>query len=446
MRIIAIANQKGGCGKTTVALNLSACLAREGKRTLLIDLDPQGHCALGLAVPEEQTEFTMADVLLDPESKSGVELSRIAWQISSNFDLAPGKTNLALLETRLASAADREARLRPIIEKVSEKYDFVLIDTPPTIGFLMLSALHAADEVVVPVDTGYFALHGLSKQLDTIREVANRTGRPLKLRILGNLYDVRTKLAREILAELRKRHSAEMLTTFINFNTKLKESTSLGQPITEYDPASIGCRDFVRLAREIVALGEAAAIPESIQQQADALAADADRLLATSETLLGARRESSSILTEARSAASTARPPQAQQAATNGGASRTAAAAPTDTAPRTETFGEIGSDASIQRKLDRIYGIQKTPEGVVFSTKVMNAQTVKLAGDFNGWNGEVTPLRRLDSDGTFEVRLPLGPGRYRYRYVVDGRWINDPFNAAVETNPFGDLNNVVVVS
>lgn len=446
MRIIAIANQKGGCGKTTVALNLSACLAREGKRTLLIDLDPQGHCALGLAVPEEQTEFTMADVLLDPESKSGVELSRIAWQISSNFDLAPGKTNLALLETRLASATDREARLRPIIEKVSEKYDFVLIDTPPTIGFLMLSALHAADEVVVPVDTGYFALHGLSKQLDTIREVANRTGRPLKLRILGNLYDVRTKLAREILAELRKRHAAEMLTTFINFNTKLKESTSLGQPITEYDPASIGCRDFVRLARELVALGEAAAIPESIQQQADALAADADRLLATSETLLGGRRETSSILAEARSNASTARPPQAQPAASNGGSSKATAAAFVDAAPRAEKFGEIGSDASIQRKLERIYGIQTTPEGVVFATKVMNAQTVKLAGDFNGWNSEVTPLRRLDADGTFEVRLPLGPGRYRYRYVVDGRWINDPFNAAVESNPFGELNNIVVVS
>ncbi len=446
MRIIAIANQKGGCGKTTVALNLSACLAREGKRTLLIDLDPQGHCALGLAVPEEQTEFTMADVLLDPDGKSGIELSRIAWQISSNFDLAPGKTNLALLETRLANAADRESRLRPIIEKVAEKYDFVMIDTPPTIGFLMLSALHAADEVVVPVDTGYFALHGLSKQLDTIREVANRTGRPLKLRILGNLYDVRTKLAREILAELRKRHAPEMLTTFINFNTKLKESTSLGQPITEYDPASIGCRDFVRLARELVALGETTEIPESIQQQADALAADAERLLATSETLLGSRRETTSILTEARSTASTARPPQAQPAATNGGVSKAATAALVDTAPRTETFGEVGSDVAIQRKLDQIYGIQTTPEGVVFATKVMNAQTVKLAGDFNGWNSEVTPLRRLDADGTFEVRLPLGPGRYRYRYVVDGRWINDPFNAAVESNPFGELNNIVVVN
>jgi len=444
MRIIAIANQKGGCGKTTVALNLSACLAREGRRTLLIDLDPQGHCALGLAVPEEQIENSMADALLNGDGRSDVDLARIAWQISSNFDLAPGKTNLASLETRLADVPNREARLRSVIEKVSDKYDFVMIDSPPTIGFLMLSALHAADEIIVPVDTGYFALHGLAKQLETIREVASRTDRPLKLRILGNLYDVRTKLAREILAELRKRHASEMLSTFVNFNTKLKESTSLGQPITEYDPASIGCRDFVRLAREIIELGETPAVPESIQQEADALAADAERLLATSETLLGANRNGSTMLAEARSAASTAKPPSARPVETVVAPVAAVAEPPRKT---TQPFdGAIGSDASIQRKLERIYGIQTTSDGVVFATRALGAHNVRLAGDFNGWNSDVTPLKKTDSDGTFEVRLPLGPGRYRYRYVIDGRWINDPYNAMVESNPFGDLNNIVVVS
>src|SRR5262249_12349051 len=323
---------------------------------------------------------------------------RIAWQISSNFDLAPGKTNLASLETRLAAVSDREARLRTVIEKVSDKYDFVLIDSPPTIGFLMLSALFAADEIIVPVDTGYFALHGLAKQLETIHEVAARTTRPLKLRILGNLYDVRTKLAREILAELRKRHAADMPSTFVNFNTKLKESTSLGQPITEYDPASIGCRDFVRLAREIIALGETVEIPDAIQQQADELAADADRLLATSETLVGPHR-TGGILTEARTAASTARPPSARpiDTAPAVAAAPTSATAVLEPPPRrasaSQSFGggnDAGSDAVIQRKLERIYGIQTTADGVVFSTRALGAHNVRLAGDFNGWNSDVT--------------------------------------------------------
>lgn len=453
MRILAIANQKGGCGKTTVAINLAACLAREGRRTLLVDLDPQGHCALGLAVPEEQIELSIGDVLRDPDSRA-VELPRTIWQISSNFDLAPCKTSLAALETELAHVSDRELRLRGVLQGLEDRYDFVLIDSPPTIGYLMLSALYAADEVIVPVDTGYFALHGLSKQLDTIREVATRTGRPLKLRILGNLYDVRTKLAREILAELRKRHSGEMLTTFVNFNTKLKESTSLGQPITEYDPASIGCRDFVRLAREIIAVGQPLEVPDAIRDQADAIAADAERLLATSETLLGPHRTTPSTITDARAAAAATRPAHAASMVTASPDALRARSygdepvAATPAAHAGTGFGRpaAGSDESIQQKIQRIYGTQQTADGVVFATRMLGASSVRLAGDFNGWNGEVTPLRPVDSDGTFEVRLPLGPGRYRYRYVVDGRWINDPFNASVETNPFGELNNVVVVS
>ncbi|MFO0972059.1 MAG: AAA family ATPase [Phycisphaerae bacterium] len=443
MRSIAVANQKGGCGKTTIAINLAACLAREGQRTLLIDLDPQGHCALGLAVPEEQIENTITDVLGPTDGKPAAELGRITWQIASNFDLAPCKTSLAAIERRLAGLADRHHRLRDALPGVADRYDFVLIDSPPTVGFLTQSALYAADEVLVPVDTGYFALHGLSKQLESIREIAAETGRPLKLRILGNLYDVRTKLAREILAELRKRHPGEMLSTFINFNTKLKESTSLGQPITEYDPTSIGCRDFVRLAREIIALGDGTGtLTPELVAQADKIGADADRLLATSQVLLGARREAPAP------APRTARPEPARSAASatlptpiNLPAELLEAPLPRESAAQ----AAARHDAEIQRKIQRIYGVQPTVDGVLFSTRWLGARSVRLAGDFNGWNSEVTPLRRLDEEGTFEVRLPLAPGRYQYRYVVDGRWINDPFNALVEQNPFGELNNVAVV-
>ncbi|MBI5763835.1 MAG: AAA family ATPase [Planctomycetes bacterium] len=429
MRTVAIANQKGGCGKTTVVINLAACLARENQRTLVVDLDPQGHCALGLAVPEEQIEINIADALLSDDGS--FELSRVTWQISTNYDLVPSKTNLAKLEATLAGVDGREKRLRRLLDQVRDKYDIVLLDTPPNIGFLTQSALYAADEIIVPVDTGYFSLHGLSKQLDTIREMRSTHGLGLAVRILANLYDVRTKLGREILAELRKRHGDAMFTSFINFNTKLKESTSLGQPITEYDPASSGCKDFLRFARELISVGPAgtttltpglslpslsstAVMParsvrvaepdEAMLERAEALAADANKLLATTETLLGSGRI-----------------PQLQRSAT----------------PPTP--------AETDHKIDLIYGAQAISDGAYFVVRADRANSVRLAGDFNAWNPTMTPMQVM-RDGIFHVKLPLAPGRYRYRYVVDGRWMNDPANHAVERNPYGELDSVVTVN
>ena len=427
MRIIVVANQKGGCGKTTVVINLAACLAREGQRTLALDMDPQGHCALGLAVPEEQIELSIADILLTDPAKESLDLSRVIWQISSNYDLLPSRLDLCTLEQRLAGVPGREARLRAALETIADKYDIILVDTPPTIGFLTQSALYAADEVIVPVDTGYFSLHGLSKQLVTIRELRAAYGKTVPLRILANLYDVRTKLGREILAELRKRHGDAMLSSFINFNTKLKESASLGQPITEYDPASAGCRDFVRLAREVISMSGAkpavtrmdaamvaataavaptvgaprAPVEDGLLRQADELAANANKLLATSQTLLGPGRP----------AAAPSKPPTPQET---------------------------------QRKIERIYGPRAVEDGVVFTLRAMGAARVQLAGDFNGWNPDLAPMRLMD-EGGFQVRLPLGPGRYQYRYVIDGRWEKDPANERVAVNPFGELNSVVEV-
>ncbi len=420
MRIIAVANQKGGCGKTTVAINLAACLAREGQRTLAIDLDPQGHCALGLAVPEEQIEVSISTLLAPEPGEDAADLARATWQISSNFDLIPSKTDLADLERRLANTPNREQRLSRALSGLDAKYDFVVIDTPPHIGFLTESALFAADEVLVPVDTGYFSLHGLSKQMETLRQKHADWGKSTTLRILANHYDVRTKLGREILSELRRRHGDSMLTTFINFNTKLKEGASLGQPITEYDPNSSGCKDFLRLAREIISFRAADRFaapsivvaepqPERPTQQidhglierADALAADANKLLATTQTLIGGPRP---------------------------------AARPQSPPTPAETL----------RKIEMIYGPQPVEDGVIFRVRAHGASRVQIAGEFNDWNPERTPMQHVDPDD-FQIKLPLRPGRYRYRYVIDGYWRNDPANHLVETNPFGELNNVVEV-
>lgn len=457
MRIVAISNQKGGCGKTTVTINLAACLAREGQRTLVVDLDPQGHCALGLAVPEESIEVSVASLLSTDPTLETPDLSRVIWQISTNFDLIPSKVDLAGLERSLAHIQNRERRLRHILATVRHKYDFVILDTPPTIGFLTESALYAADEVIVPVDTGYFSLHGLAKQLETIRQLRAEWDRNMTLRILANHYDVRTKLAREILAELRKRHGDAMFSTFINFNTKLKESSSLGQPITEYDPSSSGCRDFVRFARELISLKPAvtpiesaltsASMPaaaiqvaeparpaavvartpeeQSLLARADALAADASKLLATSQTLIGPHRpiKNTSPMPAVESTSSIAGFP----------------------APSPSMRAPSQSHAETSRKIERIYGPQPLEDGILFVARANGASRIQIAGDFNDWNPDRTPMMRIDPE-TFQVKLPLGPGRYSYRYVVDGQWQNDPANYRTERNPFGDLNNIVEVA
>jgi chromosome partitioning protein len=403
MRTIAVANQKGGCGKTTVSINLAACLAREGRRTLLVDMDPQGHCALGLAVPEEQIEYSMIDVLTPRPDGERLDITRTIWQITANFDLAPATTMLANFELMLQGSNNREQRLGEALATVADKYDFTIIDCPPHIGLLTLNALHAASEVLVPVDTGYFSLQGLTKQLDRIESVRTQRDDPLEIRVLANLYDVRTKLGREILNELKRKFGPLMCHTFINFNTKLREGASFGQPITEYDPGSMGYRDFLRLARELITATAPETVPTTLLRQADDLTVRADKLLATSRPLFG----------------------------TNEG----------DGVPDIPSTPE-----EIQQKIENIYGVNHTESGVLFVAHAPGANDVKLAGDFNNWEPEHTPMVPVPDGEAFQTLLPLSPGRYRYRYVVDGSWRSDPHNTYVESNPFGELNSVVEVA
>ena len=289
MRTITIANQKGGCGKTTVAINLAASLAREGRRVLLVDLDPQGHCALGLAVPEEQIDLSIYDCLVRQVEGEPLELSRVTWQIAPNLDLAPARTNLSALEPRMGTREGMDVLLKRLLESNAGRYDYCVTDCPPHLGLLMRNGLRAATDVMIPVDTGYFSLHGLTHQLATVEQQSERCERKPKVRIIANQYDVRTKLAREILAELKKQFEHVVFDTIINFNTKLKEGASFGQPITEFAPNSMGAKDFQSLARELMADEVAAVASDEILKHVEKLAADADRLLATTATLVDNR-------------------------------------------------------------------------------------------------------------------------------------------------------------
>jgi len=404
MRTIAVANQKGGCGKTTVSINLAACLAREGRRTLLVDMDPQGHCALGLAVPEEQIEVSVCDVPIDNPSGERIDITRSIWQITANFDLAPATTSLAAFEQVMQGRPDRDHRLADALATIDGKYDFVIVDCPPHIGLLTQNALTASSEVIIPVDTGYFSLQGLSKQLQTVEAIRAGRESPLEVRVLANLYDVRTKLGREILNELKRKFGPLMCHTFINFNTKLREGASFGQPITDYDPGSMGFRDFVRLARELISAGGPDMVATTLLRQADDLSEKAERLLATSRPLFVA--------------------------------DGIEMPAPTDLPATPE---------QIEKKIEDVYGTKVTSEGVWFVTQAPGAGRVCVAGDFNNWQPEATPLLRNGREDCFHALLPLQPGRYCYRFVIDGQWRTDANNTYVESNPFGELNSVVEV-
>jgi len=243
MRTVAIVNQKGGCGKTTVSINLASALAELGKKVLLVDMDPQSHCAVGLAVPEEQIEQSIYDVLISRSRNEPIRLTEILWQIGENLELAPASIDLSAFEQQMAGIAERETCLKTVLDEVKNEYDFAVVDCPPAVSLLTFNALRAATDVLVPVETGYFALHGLSKQLETLGILCKRCQQHVSVRVLASMYDIRTKMAREILAELRSHFGDRMFKTVVNFNTRIKEASSFGQPINEYDPASRGQQD-----------------------------------------------------------------------------------------------------------------------------------------------------------------------------------------------------------
>lgn len=426
MRTIAIINQKGGCGKTTTAINLAACMARMNQKTLLVDMDPQGHCAVGLAVPEEQVERSIYDTLIEPQDGRPASMAEIVWQIATDFDLAPSNLRLAAFEQVFAGRPGREDRLHNALNGVAGTYQWAIVDCPPSVGLITFNALRACDEVIVPVETGYFSLHGLSKVMETLEELKEKLDKDVAIRVLPTLYDTRTKLAREVLAELRAKFRDYLMESAINFNTKLKEAASFGQPITEYDPGSRGYKDFANLARELMGHrpvdvaetpGERLSRPAELVQRARQLAQltnfkfgrSTTQMLAETGEVSVAEAEASAPINVANAVAMMERPVQ-----------------------------------STQQKIEEIYGIQREPDGVVFRTKFENASSVMLAGDFNNWSSMSTPLVS-PRPGTWVAKLPLKPGRYRYRMIVDGRWVTDPFNQYVQANEFGELNNVVEV-
>ncbi len=249
MRILSVVNQKGGCGKTTVSINLAAALASRGKQVLIVDMDPQGHAGLGLNVDPDDFDRSMYDVLLHPAT----ELDDILIPITDGLDLAPASVVLAAVEQELADKPGREQRLASKLSRLHKAYDYVIIDCPPSIGLLTFNALAAANETIIPVDPSFFSLHGLHKVRETIELVRDEIGHEIHVRILANNYNSRTNFCRDILYEIENFHGDSMLKTTIGHTVKLKEAASRGQSIVRFDPASRAAKEFLALADELVA-------------------------------------------------------------------------------------------------------------------------------------------------------------------------------------------------
>jgi chromosome partitioning protein len=250
MRTLAIVNQKGGSGKTTTAINLAAALAERGERVLLVDMDPQGHCAAGLGVPEARIEFGLAQALLC-EPPGGSDPAGWLWEISGGLRLAPCTVALAGLESArggLAVLADRDRRLARYLERVAPAFDRCVVDCPPTIGYLTFNALCACDEVLVPVETGYFALRGAERQLATIGALVERLGRPLPVRVLPTLHRDASQLSHDILGAIGRKFAPHLSPAAIREHEVLREAASYGQSVVAYAPGSSAHADFRALA------------------------------------------------------------------------------------------------------------------------------------------------------------------------------------------------------
>ena len=252
-RIISIANQKGGVGKTTTSVNLSACLGEMGKKVLLVDLDPQGNATSGLGINNRNLEKSVYDVLINSVGANEV----IIKTEYKNLDICPSSISLAGGEVELVSVMGREYQLKGAIDEVRDRYDYIIIDCPPSLGLITLNAFTASDSVLVPVQCEYYALEGLSQLMATIKRVKKVLNRKIEIEgVLLTMFNARTNLSIQIVDEVKKFFPEKVYKTIIPRNIRLSEAPGFGQPVIVYDSASRGAESYFDLAHEVVEGGE----------------------------------------------------------------------------------------------------------------------------------------------------------------------------------------------
>jgi chromosome partitioning protein len=413
MNIIAIANQKGGCGKTTTAINLAASLGEKGFKTLLIDADPQGHTSLGVGQRRQEEPGLYEVFALDfPLSQAIIQ------DVCEGVDLVPATISLAAVEHVLSDMPHRERQLNDHLETLGTAYDYVVIDCPPALGLLSINAIRAANRVLVPIDMSLFAIDGIERLSETVEMIVQKYGLDIEVNILPTMVDKRTKLCRKFLLGIWERYQDNVLPVMINYTVRLKESVCEGKAIIQYQSHSNAANDYRELANEIIRrsaneqtmandeltwlmhrIDEAKAIPGL---SADGVITSEE--LSAEEDALGAKI-SDEIISELNS----------------------------------EFVDEItdsiltvdGSNNDLQR-IELVY-----PD--------YNGRDLKVAGEFNDWvpdQGVETILEETQTRKIFYAE----PGEYQYRLVIDGKWRNDPTNPEQVLNSLGVHNSMLKVS
>jgi len=364
MRIFSIANQKGGCGKTTTAINLAAALSANGKKVLLIDLDPQAHASLGLNFVDNDSMYNVISRLTP--RKLGIK--DIIRQVDRNFDIAPSNILVGTLEQELADEIGRELKLTEIIQGIKDRYDYILIDCPPSLGFLTINAIRASDEVCIPVETSRFSMQGVEHILDIVSLIKDRLNHPVVCKILITMFDSRLRHSFSMLESIKERFTQELFGTMIHTNVKLKESAVMGQTVINFDKYCRGSKDYFSLAKEIIAHDARAGAEEVVSE-----------------------------------------------------------------------FHPLSS-----RMKELIKQEAKDMTSIRFALADKKAQSVYITGSFNDWSLDEN-CRMHRENNHWVVDVPLPPGVYKYQFIVDGRWQEDPANPRQERNSFGDINSLIEV-
>lgn len=375
MKKISIANQKGGCGKTTTAINLSSAIAASGRKILLIDLDPQAHATFGLGVNVKLADRYIYNVLTDTSERKHPVGGCIV-NVVPNLDIVPSNILLSTLEQELKDKEDAVSRLHQTLTTSALNYDYIIIDCPPSLGFLTFNALRAADLVIVPIDMSAFSLMGVGKLLGMLELINIKINHAPTVNALATIYDKRTTYSQSMLEDIRTFFKHQMLQTIIRMNVTLKKAVSKGVSVMQYDSQSNGAADYMALAKEIMKASEA---PEP-------------------------------------------------------GKTATAVSV-------AEKFDDVMKTAS----QEIAKSIEPALREIRFTVNAPSARDIYIVGDFNQWKiTDENRLARLD-DGRWQKRFDLLPGRYKYKFVVDGEWLLDSTNQEREQNIYGTFDSVLML-
>lgn len=387
MRIIAIANQKGGCGKTTTAINLAASLAVNNRKVLLIDLDPQAHATLGLNIKYDSSIYNVLSKITNKKAR----LEDIIKNVSASFDIAPSSLVLSTLEQELAGEISRESRLWETLKNFQNNYEYIIIDCPPNLGILTINAICAAKEVIIPVEASRFALEGLSQLIDIISLIRDRLSHNVNYRVLVTNFDSRLRHSFKVLDYIRNTFQNKLFGTIVHVNVKLKEAQSQGMHVLDYDKYCRGTKDYFSLSREIII------------QEATSKAAAVEIPPAIEKRMVSKKLQVKPV-----------EPPDMSK----------------------------GIEEQIEQTIKNETALLKES---VFSIFAPGAKEVHLVGDFNGWKlGSDSSMK--PENGTWTKNIALDPGKYNYRFVVDGKWTEDPNNPLKAQNPFGQLNSLIEIT